>query len=293
MKNALYIIAAGILWGLIALFVTELSAAGYTSMQVVSLRVFFAAVMLVAFLLVKDRSQLKVRLRDVPLFLGTGLLSIVFFNFCYFEAIKVIGGAAVPALLLYTSPIFVMAISLVLFKEPLTARKIAALILTLAGLVFVTGAFSGGETLSLYAILLGLGSGLGYALYSIFGKFLVGKYSATTITTYTFVVAAVFSVPFSGVLGNLGPLVAQGALVPALALSLISTVAPFLLYTKGLQGIEAGKASILATVEPLVAAVVGVVCFHEAMTAAKLVGMVLIFAAVVVLNLPARKGSRR
>lgn len=289
MKNALCVIGASVLWGIISLFVSGLSALGFSSMQVVAIRVFCAAVMLVAFLSVRDSAQLKVRLRDLPLFVGTGLCSIVFFNFCYFEAIKVIGGAAVPALLLYTAPIFVMALSLVLFKEQLTVRKVGALVVTLVGLVLVTGAFAGGEALSPYAVLLGLGSGLGYALYSIFGKFLISRYSAATITTYTFVVASVFAVPVSGVMGNVASLAAPSGLLSALGLSLVSTVIPFLLYTKGLRGIEAGKASILATAEPFIAAVVGVVCFHEALTPTKLAGMALILIAVVLLNLPDRR----
>ena len=52
---------------------------------------------------------------------------------------------------------------------------------------------------------------------------------------------------------------------------------------------EAGKASILATIEPLVAAVVGVVIFHEEITFAKAAGMVFIVLAIVVLNLPQRR----
>ena len=145
MKNVAYIIVAGCLWGIISLFVTGLSSLGFSSMQVVAIRVACSALILVGFMLVKDASLLKIRLRDIPLFLGSGLLSIVFFNFCYFEAIEVIGGAAVPALLLYTAPLFVMLLSLVLFKEPLTKRKVVSLMLALAGLGLVTGAFSSGQ----------------------------------------------------------------------------------------------------------------------------------------------------
>lgn len=292
MKSAICIVAAGVLWGVIPLFVSALEGAGFTSLQVVAIRVLLAAAILVAALLVRDRSQLRIRLRDLPLFVGTGLLSIVFFNYCYFEAIKVVGGAAIPALLLYTAPVFVMLLSLPLFGEPLTARKVAALAMTLAGLALVTGAFTGGGVISPRAVLLGLGSGLGYALYSVFGKFLVGRYGAATITTYTFVVAALFAVPLSGLAGSLGQLLAWRALLPAVGIALVCTVLPFLLYTRGLRGIEAGRAAVLATVEPIVAAVVGALCFHEAFTIEKVAGMALVLLAVVVLSLPARRRDR-
>ena len=290
-KNGIYIIIAGILWGIISLFVNELKVIGFDSMQIVAIRVFFSALILVIFLLVTDRQKLKIKLKDIPLFIGTGLCSIVFFNFCYFEAIKVIGGAAVPALLLYTAPIFVMVMSVFLFKEKITVQKLISLIMTFLGLMFVTGAFSENAKISLYALLLGLGSGFGYALYSIFGKFLVDKYSAVTITAFTFIVAAICVVPFSGVAQKAELLLSVRGISAALALALLSTVIPFMAYTKGLSGIEVGKASILATIEPFSAAVVGIVFFKEEMTAVKIIGMLMVLAAIVMLNIKIKKSK--
>ena len=138
--------------------------------------------------------------------------------------------------------------------------------------------------------MLGIGSGLGYALYSIFGKLLAKKYSSLTITAYTFIVASVAVVPFSGVITKIHLLFNPMGAFASLGLAIISTVLPYLLYTNGLKGMEAGKASILATIEPLVAAVVGVVIFHEEITFAKAAGMVFIVLAIVVLNY--RKGGK-
>lgn len=283
-KNALYIIVAGTLWGIISIFVNQLRIIGFNSMQVVSIRVLFSALVLVFYLLIKDRQQLKIKLKDIPLFIGTGVGSIIFFNYCYFEAIDIIGGASIPALLLYTAPIFVMILSVILFKEKITKKKLISLVMTFLGLALVTGAFSSSDKISIFALLLGLGSGLGYALYSIFGKFLVDKYSAITITTYTFVVATIFSVPFSGIVQNFDLLISPKGILSALALAVVSTVLPFLLYTKGLYGMEAGKASILATVEPFVATIVGVLFFKETMTSFKIIGMILVLLAIIILN---------
>lgn len=283
-KNALYIIVAGTLWGIISIFVNQLRIIGFNSMQVVSIRVLFSALVLVFYLLIKDRQQLKIKLKDIPLFIGTGVGSIIFFNYCYFEAIDIIGGASIPALLLYTAPIFVMILSVILFKEKITKKKLISLVMTFLGLALVTGAFSSSDKISIFALLLGLGSGLGYALYSIFGKFLVDKYSAITITTYTFVVATIFSVPFSGIVQNFDLLISLKGILSALALAVVSTVLPFLLYTKGLYGMEAGKASILATVEPFVATIVGVLFFKETMTSFKIIGMLLVLLAIIILN---------
>lgn len=182
MKDTCCILAAGGLWGMISVFIRTLQQAGFTSMQCVAIRAFFTALVLLLYVCAKDPRSLRIHLRDIPLFVGTGIFSILLFNYCYFEAIEVIGGAAVPALLMYTAPIFVMILSAVLFHERITKHKLFALVLTFVGLGFVTGAFTGGEMLSAKAVFLGLGSGFGYALYSIFGKYLVDKYSSVTIT---------------------------------------------------------------------------------------------------------------
>lgn len=75
------------------------------------------------------------------------------------------------------------------------------------------------------------------------------------------------------------------SIVSVLGLGLLCAVLPYLLYTKGLEQIEAGQASILATIEPFVAAAVGVIFFAEALTPVKIIGMGLIFAAIAVLNI--------
>lgn len=293
MKNACYIILAGSLWGIISIFVHILNAAGFHSLQCVEIRSLFTALLLLLYLLATDRQKLKIRRRDIPYFIGTGMCSIVLFNYCYFEAINVTGSAAVPALLLYTAPIFVMILSAILFHESVTVPKLITLVMTFIGLGFVTGAFSGEQTIPAKVILLGLGAGFGYALYSIFGKCIVGKYDAATITFYTFVVATIGALPISGMAGTVTRLFTIGNLLAALGLALFSTVLPFLLYTKGLRGMDAGKASILATVEPFVAAIVGALFFQEQFTTSKIIGMLLIVFAIVSLNIGGRKSKQR
>lgn len=154
---------------------------------------------------------------------------------------------------------------------------------------FLTGVFSGKETITLEGFLYGLGAGFGYALYSIFGKFLLKKYDSMTITTYTFVVASVAVIPFSGIIKDYNLMLNAESLLWLLGLALVCTIFPFILYTKGLLKIEAGKASILATVEPFVAAIIGVTVFSESITVEKIIGMVLILFAIILLNIKKAK----
>ena len=66
---------------------------------------------------------------------------------------------------------------------------------------------------------------------------------------------------------------------------------PFLLYTNGLRHMDAGKASVIATAEPLVATIVSVFYYHESFTAAKVLGIALILIAVTLLNFPESKNN--
>lgn len=281
MKSAVYIILAGCLWGMIAIFINILNALGLSAMECVAIRVTITAGILFTYLLFTAPKKLRIKLEDLKYFIGTGLLSIVFFNYCYFEAIKIIGGAAVPALLLYTAPAFVMILSSIFFNEKITLKKVMVLMMTFIGLGFVTGAFNQREALSIHAVMLGLGSGLGYALYSIFGKILVKKYDEMTITFYTFMIATIGAIPLSRITTHIAVLGDINVLLVGVGLAILSTILPFILYTKGLKGVEAGMAAILATIEPFVAAIVGICLFHEQFTMTKIIGMTLILMAIV------------
>ena len=276
-KAYLYIIAAAVCWGLIGLFVRTLAAQGFSSMQIVALRSLAAAIFVTLPLLRSGRAALRIRLRDLWLFVGTGICSLVFFNYCYFNAMQQTS--------LAVAAVFVMLMSLVCFGEAFTRTKALALLLTFSGCACVTGVFGSSLTLTLSGLLYGLGSGFGYALYSIFGKYAVRKYSSLTITAYTFYLALIASWPLADFDYQRLAAIDLQAIGSALGLGLLCAVLPYLLYTKGLEQIEAGQASILATIEPFVAAAVGVIFFAEALTPVKIIGMGLIFAAIAVLNI--------
>lgn len=289
-KAYLYIIAAASLWGLIGLFVKILSSQGFSSMQIVALRSLASAVCITAVLFKLGKEYFRVRLQDLWLFIGTGILSLTFFNYCYFNCINA-SSLAAAALLLYTAPIFVMLMSLVLFHERFTITKGIALLTTFIGCALITGILNTAADFSFTALLYGLGSGIGYALYSIFGKFAVRKYSSATISAYTFYFSTLSSLPLADFSAENGQWNIT-TLMAALGIGGLCAVIPYLLYNRGLQEVEATQASILATVEPLVAACVGILCFNEPVTWQKLAGIALILASVIILNLHSKNVSR-
>lgn len=275
---------AGICWGVISVFIKGLTSFDYDSFDIMCFRSWASVVLMFIFFLMRDRSLLKIKLRDIWMFIGTGIFSLTFFSYCYFTSI-VRSGAAVAVVLLYTSPIFVMLMSAVVFKERITLKKIVALILTFIGCVLVAGLIGTGSRLSMGALLLGLGAGFGYALYSIFAGFAVKKYSSLTVTFYTFLFSGITLPIFRNPVALIGSVSLQ--VIPwIVGTSIICTVLPYLCYTWGLGKMEAGKAAVLVTVEPLVGAIIGILIYHEDANLFKLLGIVLIFSAVILLSLP-------
>jgi drug/metabolite transporter (DMT)-like permease len=234
------------------------------------------------YLLLFQRNYLKIHIRDIWCFLGTGICSIVFFNVCYFKAIT-LTSLSVAAVLLYTAPAFVMVMSYFLFGEKMTKRKLLALIMTFLGCVFVTGIFTDMGNVSAFGILCGFGAGFGYALYSIFSRYALEKgYHSLTITFYTFFIAAIVSF----FLGNGGYVVSvvtgSGSILAfSIVFGIVCTVVPYLIYTIGLNYVENSTASIIASIEPVTATVLGVVLFHETLSLSGAVGVVLVLGALV------------
>lgn len=286
LTGSILIILAGCFWGSMGIFVRRLGTYGFSSIQIVSIRVTLAALLFALVLLIKDRAGFKILFRDLPLFLGLGFGSILFFTVCYFTAITMMP-LSTAAILLYTSPVWIMLMSVLFFHEKLDRRKLMALVLAFTGCVMVSGISGGG--LTPIGLLVGLGSGIGYGLYSILGTIALRRYSPYTVTTYTFIFAAVGSwiicrpVELFDKLTNTAHI---GFLTVFCCLTaLVTAVIPFLAYTCGLQNVEASKAGIIATIEPMVATLIGILVFSEPLTLISGLGILLILTAVVILNL--------
>lgn len=290
--SPLCVLAAGILWGTMGILVRKMNKFGFSSMDITAFRAYISTLILLPVLLIFKREALKIKVKDIWVFAGTGLLSVVFFNACYFTCITMTE-LSVAAILLYTAPAFVLIMSFLVFKEKITLVKIACLILTFLGCIFVSGGF-GSASLSTPGLLFGLGAGFGYALYSIFGKIAIKKgYSSLTITTYTFIFASVGTIPLVKWKNFCASMAKSRESIPIeILLVFLTTIAAYVLYTKGLEGMESSKASILANIEPVTAALVGIAVFGEKIKTATIIGMVLVLAGCIITNVNFKKKKK-
>lgn len=287
-KHIVFILTAGTLWGFMGFFVRSLAGIGISSTGAILLRCGLAALLFAVTILIKDRRLFLVKPKDFWCFIGSGLCSMLFFTYCYFRSMEYIDLSA-AAILLYTAPSIVIVLSRFIFKEKLSPVKVLALIIAFAGCCLVSGLASGMK-LSAVGILFGLGSGLGYALYSIFARLAMNRgYDSITVDFYTCLLAAVGAGVIWGTESAVTMFSSSYSVILCLVTAVVTCYLPYLLYTAGLAGVETGKASIMASVEPVVATLTGIFIFHEDLTLSGLCGMLLVLAAIVLLNLNPRK----
>lgn len=276
----IYILTAAVLWGFLGPFGKMAFEQGISPLEVAFWRATLAWLLFVVQALFHQR--VAVNRRDLPGLALFGFICVTLFFGSYQIAVEK-GGAALASVLLYTAPAWVFLLSRIFLKERVTLKKMTALCLTLAGVVLVSRnqqvqgfGVAGGAGIS--AIFFGLLSGFCYSLYYIFGKHFSDKYSASVLFLYALPFGAVCLLPwFSFAEKNLTAWAALGAM------ALLSTFGAYHFYYAGLKRIEAGRASIIATAEPVVAALVAWFWWGERFTIYGYFGSVLILVAVILM----------
>lgn len=258
---------------------------GLSPLTIAVVRVVLAVLFLVAGLAVVSRSRLKVQRRDIPFFLLFGLISVAICQVFWAYAIALID-VGVATVLNYTAPAWAALFAWPLLGERIDRQKGIALALTLVGVALIARVFDARFlSINLVGLLVAAATGPAWGLYGIFGRRALRRYDSWTALTYTFGAGALFLAPL-GLLAGLGDLVAHpDALVWMGFLAVVPTIAGYGLYNLGLRHLRATVAAIIATIEPVVAAVLAGVLLGERLSAAQIAGAALIIAAVVLLQL--------
>lgn len=274
------VLGAACLWGSFGLFGRLAFDHGASPLQVGSVRAALAFVGVLPLALLRPR-RLRIRSADLPLVIGYGAVGVGFFYYIYLVAVERLP-LAVAAALLYTAPAFVVAIAWTLRWEPVRPRRIAPLAMVLVGAFLVTGAFRALGHVALGGVASGLASGLAYALYTVLGKRIRIRYDVLTTIAYAYgigaVVLAAVEPPWS-VLARY-----PDAIPVLLLMGLGPTLLAALLFYGGIRHVDASAASILATIEPVVAALIGLVWLGESLPISTVAGTALILGAAVLLR---------
>ncbi len=292
MKRAVVLLPvfAGFLWRSSGVFVRTLTAHGMNNYTIIASRMMMAAILLFIVLLVTGREQLRVRIRDLWIFAGCGIVGMLGLNIFYNESVRLLS-LSLAAILLSTAPFFALFLSAVIFRERITRRKIGCLVMAVAGCVLASGVIESGSGTgwSLFGILSGLASAVFFALYGVFSRFATNRgYSTFTILFYSMLMISIALIPIAD-LGKLTGFITEAPVMHSgftLLHALCAVVLPYALYSLSLIYMENGRVAILAGGgEPVAAFVFGMIFYHEMPTALNLLGLVVTVAALTLMCL--------
>ena len=288
--GGLAVAAAATTWGTLGLFAKILYAQGVSFESLVAVRASVGWLAVICFLLATQGARsLRVARRDLVFLVPLGLIGIGFFYLLYFYTVResTVGTAAV---LLYSAPAFVVILAWLFLEEPLNAAKAIALLLTTGGIFLVVGAYDPANLeVSPQILLTGLLSGLTYGLYAILGRPVAGRLSPAVILSYALAFGSTLLIVAAlPTLDTLAGLPARSYLL-LLMLSVVHTALAFALYTFGIRHLGAGRAAIVATIEPVVAGILGVTLLGEELTALKALGVLLVLAGAALAQVGPRK----
>lgn len=286
-------ILSGIMWGSAGIFVRKLSELGLNSVSIVETRIIVAIIIIIAGLLYLDKKLLKIKLKDLWIFICAGIFSMLGLNLCYNFAINELT-LSLSAVLLSLAPIFVLILASILFKEKLTLQKTVCAILALIGCILSSGVLEevGAMKWTTIGIIIGTLGAFFYGTYSIFSKIAMLKgYHSFTVTIYSLMAVGIALLPFTDWLKvweiiQIDPAPMSGFL---LLHSLLTSVLPYICFTVALNYVEAGKVAILASGEPIAAMLFGIFFYQEIPTVLSLIGLFTVLFALGLLTIPFTK----
>lgn len=288
-KATAAVLAAGAMWGFIGFFGRVIGDFGITRFDLIFVSNLSTFLWLLPVVLLKDPRLMLLPRKDIPLMLLCGLCSSFLFHLCFYTAIS-IANMSIVAILEYTAPAFAVVFSFFLLRERITTKKLVALLLAFLGSALASWPREQ-IVLPLTGLLLGLGSGVCYALFTVLSRILLDRgLNDFTVAIYNAILGWAFAALVCHPASALSCVFASPLrIVTFLASGLITGFIPLLLYYFGLKGIEAGTAPILGCMELVVSVLVGTVVFHEPFGTLSLIGFLLVISAVVVLNWKGRR----
>lgn len=286
------VILAALLWAVSGTSAKFLFQEGVTPLQLVQMRAVLSSAILLVWLAFRHPSLLRISSDDIPYFAVLGIAGMAMVHFTYLFTISKIHVAA-AILMQYLAPSFIALYSVVFVREKLSALTLLAVVGATGGCYLVVGAYN----LDLLALnktglIGGLFAGLAFAFYSLYSERGMRRYNPWTVLFYALTFAALFwnvahffwsaaPAPMASFSEPYSPV--QWAWI--LYISILGTVLPFGLYFEGISLIRSTRASITATLEPIVAGMVSFLFLGEAFEPLQLLGGGLVVASVVLLQL--------
>jgi drug/metabolite transporter (DMT)-like permease len=285
-------LTAAALWainGVVSKVIIE--SGGVPSQRLTEVRTTGAFVLLFAALALARPESLRVRRAELPVLLTFGVLGLAFVQWFYFEAISRLD-IGVALLIQYIAPVLVALWARFAYHEPVRRRIWVALALSVLGTALLVELWEG-LTLDGLGVAAALGSAVTFAVYVLSAERAVTRRDPVSLVCYGFLLAALFwavvqplhSFPFElvdesvSLLGRLEDISLPVWLLMAWMV-VLGTIVPFALLAASLRHIPASRAAITAMFEPVGATVFAYAWLGESLTAAQLVGALVVLGAI-------------
>jgi len=279
-----FVVTSAVAFGAMAILARFAFASGVDTATLLALR--FALAAIVMLVLLRARGLSLPRGSTLGVLMALGAAGYGGQAICYFTALR-LAPAGLAALLLYLHPALVAVLAAVFLHERLTATKLVALAVALAGTALTVAPAIGGDALALAPnVLAGIGfavaSAAFYAVYIVVAAWIGRRADALPMSTVVIASAAALFVIVTLMRGPQWPGTAGGWLAVA-GIALLSTVLAITLYFAGLERIGPVRASTLSTVEPLCTVILAGWVLDESIAPVQLAGGALILAAAVLI----------
>lgn len=280
------IIIAGIIWGFIGFFVKELSNLGASSELIAFFRVFFAFIFasIVSLILYKPKSFFITR-QQLFWCIVDGITTQGIFNIAYAICVEK-SGVAIAAILLYTSPVFNAIISYLAFKEKMGLWRCLVIVINMIGCIIAATALDFNfQVLSIVGLLMGLLSGLTYGASPVLGKYANRNPNVFIVIAYNELFASlfllIFTRPFSSVQN-----ISTKMWIYGIIYGVLITGIAYMFYYDGVKRLsEVSIIPVLASIEVVVAAFIGVMLYKEPLNYVNYIGIIVVIFSIIVMSI--------
>lgn len=295
-KGIVLAVTTAVMWGIMGIFVRDLSHNQFTNIEISFFRCALAGAAYFIFLLLTKPSALKVNIKGLVICVlyGAVAYSISFVSYSVSVSRIPVGVATV---LMFMSPIWVVILGTVMFKEKLQKSKIVTIVICFIGAILVANLIGGGEIkLDAIGILAGIINGIGVALQILLPKFFAKEYDRDTLLVYGFLGAAsvlLFGMDFGSVAEHISNTPMTNLIWDLFGIGILCTMVANAACVKSTQYVEASTTSILSALEVVVGTLVGFFIFHEHLTFLQIAGEVIIVVGAIGSEIyqPKKKGK--
>ncbi|WP_142415730.1 DMT family transporter [Hathewaya massiliensis] len=279
-NGIIYAILSSMAFGAMPIFAKLAYNNGSNPTTVLSFRFLITCLVLLVYFGV-TKTNFKVTKKQFLILLGIGVIGYTVTCQMLFRAYNYMGVGLVTAIH-FVYPAFVCIIGYLFFKEKLGKNKVIALILSAIGVYVLVGLQV--KSISMIGVLLAFFSGIAYGSNIIaLSMEEIKNLDNKVITFYSSLFAGITMVIIGVLKGELVLKINSQLAFSYIGISLISTILAVVLFLKAIKIIGASSAAILSTFEPIVSIVLSILIFGEVVTAAMIVGTLLILASVVLL----------